>query len=161
QFAYRAPSLHVMIETFAAMVALIAAYLVYLRYRHSQNASDLLLLSALAFLAITKFIVPLSGGRMVQNTDRFAAWGALRGSVIAGVRVASGAFVPERRLRRPVFSAQVLFAVLFAVAFILALILMDLSNRLPLGLDPSTTSPSFPHFGASWAVIAMEVAGMV
>src|SRR5262249_53899491 len=161
QFAYRAPSLHVMIETFAAMVALIAGYLVYLRYRHSQSASDLLLLAALAFLAVTKFIVPLSAGRTVQNTDRFAAWAALLASVIAGVLLAAASLVPERRLRRPVFSAQVLFAVLFAVAFILALILMDLSNRLPLGLDPSTTSPSFPHFGASHAVIAIEVAGMV
>jgi signal transduction histidine kinase len=143
------------------MVALIAAYLVWGRFRHSQSASDLLLLAALAFLAITKFIVPLSAGRVVQNTDRFAAWAALTASVIAGILLAAAAFVPERRLRRPGLSAQVLFAVLFAIAFILALILMDLSNRLPLGLNPSTTSPTFPHFGASPSVILMEVAGMV
>jgi signal transduction histidine kinase len=161
QFAYRAPSLHVMIETFAAMVALIAAYLVWGRFRHSQSGSDLLLLAALAFLAITKFVVPLSAGRIVQNADRFAAWAALTASVIGAILLAAAAFVPERRLRRPVLSAQVLFAVLFAIAFILALVLADLSNRLPLGLDPSTTSPTFPHFGASPAVIAMEVAGML
>ena len=39
QFAYHAPSFHVMIETVAAMAALIAAYLVYGRFRHSRNAS--------------------------------------------------------------------------------------------------------------------------
>ena len=41
QFAYHAPSFHVMIETVAAMAALIAAYLVYGRFRHGRNASDL------------------------------------------------------------------------------------------------------------------------
>src|SRR5205814_3811540 len=56
QFAYHAPSFHVMIETVAAMAALIAAYLVYGRFRHSRNASDLLLLAALAFLSVTKFV---------------------------------------------------------------------------------------------------------
>ena len=161
QFAYRAPSLHVMIETLAAMAALIAAYLVYGRFRHSHNASDLLLLAALVFLSVTKFIVPLSAGRVVQNADRFAAWAALTSSVLGAALLAASALVPERMLRRPVVSAQVLFAGLFALACVLALVLADLSNRLPLGLDPSKVNASFPHFGTAPAVIAMEVSGMV
>ena len=138
-----------MIETVAAMAALIAAYLVYGRFRHSRNASDLLLLAALAFLSVTKFVVPVASGRVVENTDRFAAWAALVSSVIGAALLAASALVRERRLRRPVLAAQVLFAGLFAVAFMLALILMDLSDRLPLGLNPSTADASFPHFGAS------------
>ena len=161
QFAYHAPSFHVMIETVAAMAALIAAYLVYGRFRHSRNASDLLLLAALAFLSVTKFVVPVASGRVVENTDRFAAWAALVSSVIGAALLAASALVRERRLRRPVLAAQVLFAGLFAVAFMLALILMDLSDRLPLGLNPSTADASFPHFGASSALIAMEIAGML
>jgi signal transduction histidine kinase len=160
-FAYHAPSLHVMIETFAAMAALIAAYLVWGRFRHSDSLSDLLLLAALAFLTVTKFVVPIASGRAVQNADRFAAWAALFSSVIGAMLLAAAAFVPDRRLRRPVVAAQVLFAALFAVAFITALILMDLSNRLPLGLNPATANAHFPHFGASHAVISMEVAGML
>src|SRR6266849_1495149 len=105
QFAYRAASLHVMIETTAAMAALIAAYLVYGRYNHSHAASDLLLLAALAFLSVTKFVV--------------------------------------------------------AIALVLAIILADISDRLPLGLDPSTADARFPHFAASPALIMMEVAGML
>jgi signal transduction histidine kinase len=161
QFAYRTPSLHVMIETIAAMTALIAAYLVYGRYSHSHSASDLLLLAALVFLSITKFVVPLASGRVLQNADRFAAWAALTASVIGAILLAASAFVPERTLRRPAMTAQVLFAALFAVALILSLILMALSDRLPLGLDPRVVDARFPHFGSSPALIAMEVAGMV
>jgi signal transduction histidine kinase len=150
-----------MVETVAAMAALIAAYLVYGRFTHSHSASDLLLLAALAFLSITKFVVPLSSGRVLQNADRFAAWAALTASVIGAAVLAASAFAPERTLRRAGATAQVVFAGLFAVAFILALILMDLSDRLPLGLDPRTVNASFPHFGSSPALIAMEVAGMV
>src|SRR5262249_17644777 len=160
-FAYHAPSLHVMIETFAALVALIAAYLVWGRFRHSENLSDLLLLAALAFLTVTKFVVPMASGHVVQNADRFAAWAALVSSVIGAALLAAAAFVPDRRLRRPVLAAQVLFAALFAVAFSLALILMGLSYRLPLGLNPATTNAHFPHFGASHWVITMDVAGML
>jgi signal transduction histidine kinase len=161
QFAYRAPSLHVMIETTAAMAALIAAYLVYGRFRHSHSAGDLLLLGALAFLSVTKFVVPIVSGHAVMNSDRFAAWAALTASVIGAGLFAASALVPERRLRRPVFSAQLFFAGLFALAFVLAMILADLSNRLPLGLDPSMADARFPHFGASPALILMEVAGML
>ena len=160
QFAYRAPNLHVMIETVAAMAALIAAYLVYGRFNHSRSASDLLLLAALVFLSVTKFVVPIAGRHILQNTDRFAAWAALTSSVIGAALLAASALVPERTLRRPIVAAQVLFAGLFALAFVLALILADLSDRLPLGLDPSTADSRFPHFGASPALISMEIAGM-
>ena len=43
----------------------------------------------------------------------------------------------------------------------LAIILADISDRLPLGLDPSTADARFPHFAASPALILMEVAGML
>ncbi|TML19458.1 MAG: sensor histidine kinase [Actinobacteria bacterium] len=161
QFAYRAPSLHVMIETTAAMAALIAAYLVYGRFSHSRSTSDLLLLAALAFLSVTKFVVPIASGHLVQNSERFAAWAALTASVLGSALFAASALVPARPLRRPVVSAQVLFGALFAVAFVLAIILADISNRLPLGLDPSTADARFPHFAASPALILMEVAGML
>src|SRR6266566_9742695 len=115
QFAYRAANLHVMIETTAAMAALIAAYLVYGRFRHSSNASDLLLLAALVFLSVTKFVVPFVSGRIVPNSERFAAWATLTASVLGAVLFAASALIPERRLRRPVFSAQALFAALFAL----------------------------------------------
>src|SRR6058998_2654053 len=105
QFAYYAPSFHVMIETTAAMAALIAAYLVYGRFRHSHTASDLLLLAALAFLSLTKFVEPIVSGHIVQNSERFAAWAALTASVLGAALFAASALVPERPLRRPVFAA--------------------------------------------------------
>src|SRR5205823_6259342 len=119
------------------------------------------LLAALAFLSVTKLIVPIVSGHVVQNSERFAAWAALTSSVIGAALLAASALVPARQLRRPLFSAQVLFAGLFTVAFVLAVILADVSDRLPLGLAPSTVDARYPHFGASPALILMETAGML
>lgn len=50
-FAYRSPSLHVAVETAAALISLLAAQLTYGRFRRSLDRRDLLLMSALVLLA--------------------------------------------------------------------------------------------------------------
>jgi len=160
-FAYRAPTLHVMIETTAAMAALIAAYLVYGRFIHSRSASDLLLLAALVFLSVTKFVVPVASGPLVQNSERFAAWATLTASVLGSGLLALSAFAPERALRRPALTSRLVSVALFTLAFVLAMVLAAVSDRLPLGLDPARVNAHLPHFATTPALIVMEVAAML
>ena len=52
RFAYRAPALHVVLETASAVVALLVAFLVHGRFRQSARAQDLLLALGLLVVAV-------------------------------------------------------------------------------------------------------------
>ena len=52
RFAYRAPTLHIVLETANALIALLVAYLVYGRFRQSRRLQELLLVLGLSTVAI-------------------------------------------------------------------------------------------------------------
>src|SRR5712691_6706271 len=101
KFAYRSESSHIMLETAAAMIAVIAAVLVYGRFRHGAAMSDLLLLVALCFFSVPKFVVPYIAGAVATSPGPFTAWSMLIASLIGASLFAVAAFVSERRLRSP------------------------------------------------------------
>jgi len=87
-----------------------ASYLVFLRYRRSGLVSDLLLTSALAFLAATNLL--------------FLAIPA--------------AFATPRPLKRPTASAAFVGLVLLATLVLVSVIVFVFEDRLALGIDPAT-----------------------
>jgi hypothetical protein len=52
RFAYRAPALHVALETANALVALLVGFLIYGRFRQSRRMRELLLVLALSIAAV-------------------------------------------------------------------------------------------------------------
>src|SRR4051812_43749815 len=97
QFAYRAPALHVSLETANALIALLVAYLVYGRYRSSRRLQDLLLTMSLctvagANLLLTALPTALSFGQGGHATDR----GATVIRLLAIVMLTAAAVVPRR-----------------------------------------------------------------
>src|SRR5690348_9407820 len=99
KFAYRTAGSHTMLETATAMIALIAALLVYGRFKNSGSLSDLLLLVALAFFSAPKFIVPFVEHSIAAAPERFSAWTMLLASVIGSALLAAAGFVREQRYR--------------------------------------------------------------
>jgi signal transduction histidine kinase len=160
KFAYRSGSSHIMLETATAMIAVIAAVLVYGRFRHGGSMSDLLLLVALCFFAAPKFIVPYVAGAISGSPSRFVAWSMLVASIIGAALFTLAAFLPERRLSRPGASAGLVAAAAIAGAVAVAYVLALLSTHLPLGLDPSVSNARYPQFAAP-AIIGFELAGLV
>ena len=119
RFAYRAPALHVSLETANALIALLVAYLVYGRFRNSRRLQDLLLSMALctvaaANLLLTALPTALTFGQGIDPTDRGATAIRLLGTFVltAAAVVPRRTCVRDRRTVAAVASLAVLGVVL-------------------------------------------------
>ncbi len=122
QFAYRAPGLHLVLETAEGCVALAVAYLVAGRFREHRRWQELLLTLGLGVLAFTNLLlsaVPLA--LALPQDEELSRWAPLAVRLVGTMLVAasavtpSSAVVPSGRTRRVVLAAVVTL-VLLAVA---------------------------------------------
>jgi hypothetical protein len=141
RFAYSAPSLHLFLETTAALVALLAAYLVFGRFRESGRLDDLVLAGGLGLISASGLLFSIFPGASEVATGRFPTWAALVGRLFGALFLACAAFAPATKLRKPRRSALVLFSLeallLAAIGFLVGLVAED----LPAGLDPTLSPP--------------------
>ena len=119
RFAYRAPGLHLVLETAEGCVALAVAYLVAGRFREHRRWQELLLTLGLSVLAFTNLLlsaVPLALA-LPQDED-LSRWAPLAVRLVGTVLVAasavtpSSAVVPPGGTRRVVLTALVTLALL-------------------------------------------------
>jgi signal transduction histidine kinase len=99
-FELRKPTLHSAIETTAAIIALIAAFLIAGRFERRRRLDDLMLAYALSLFAMTNFVfgvIPLVGGD--GSSSEFATSAASNGRVLATTVFAAAAFAPPRGVR--------------------------------------------------------------
>jgi len=100
-FAYRSPSLHVAVETAAALISLLAAQLIYGRFRRSLDRRDLLLTSALVLFAGSNLLFSAVPAMANAGPDSFSTWAPACSTVVAAALLAAGAFTAPRAVRRP------------------------------------------------------------
>jgi signal transduction histidine kinase len=139
EFAYRSVEVKVGIETTAAVVTLISAYLVYGRLTASELRSELLLFSGIAALSAASVgslvALTLSG----ETEEGTAFWVPLAMRLLAYATLAAAAILPERRLRQPAAARRkAAWAALAAVAAVASIAVA--SPELSTGIDP-TVSP--------------------
>ena len=99
-FTWHKPGLHVAIETAAAIIALIAAFLLAGHVERNWRLDDLILACALSLFAMTNFafgVVPLVVGPGLPT--RLETWAAFNGRLVATIAFAAAAFAPARRVR--------------------------------------------------------------
>src|SRR5919197_980569 len=81
RFAYRSPILHATIETSCGLIALLAAFLVFGRYRATERTDDLVLSTALGFLACANLVFSAMPWALLSTGSlRFSAWTSLIGT---------------------------------------------------------------------------------
>lgn len=99
---YRNISLHVAVETAAALIALLAAYLVFGRFQQKAHISDLALFCALAIFGVTNLFrtVPAAMSGTVE-TGGPAVWTPLISAALGGTIFALAAFAPHAPVTRP------------------------------------------------------------
>ncbi len=95
-FAYRSPSLHVAIETAAALISLLAAQLTYGRFRRSLDRRDLLLTAALILFAGSNLFFAAVPSMINVDRGSFATWAPATGGALAAALFAAGAFAAPR-----------------------------------------------------------------
>jgi signal transduction histidine kinase len=144
--AYENHSAHAAIETGAALVAWMASYLVFLRFRRSGLLNDLLLASALALLAATNlFFLAIPAAFASGSAEEAAMWAAVVGGALGAVTLAGAAFATPRPLKQPAASAAFAGFVLALTLVLVSVIVFVFEDRLALGIDPATAPD-----GSSW-----------
>jgi signal transduction histidine kinase len=121
---YRNVSVHVAVETAAALIALLAAYLVFGRFQQKAHISDLALFCALATFGLTNLLfrtVPAAMSASVESGG-FAVWTPLIGAALGASILALAAFAPDAPVTRPgryiVTSLVVVLVSLTAIAIL-------------------------------------------
>lgn len=134
--AYRSPTMHDAIETVAAVIGTVAAYLLFGRYRLSGQLSDLLLALSMLVLAIRSlFFSVLPAALTRDDVTRFSTWAALLSGLLAAVGFAAAAFSKsERPPRRTTLLVSVSF---LAAPIVIAAVMDALASQLPVAISPA------------------------
>jgi signal transduction histidine kinase len=162
-FAYQNPSLHLAVEMVAAFVGLVAAYLLYGRYRESQKLSDLALICALALFGAKNLAFEALPTAFAASQNDFLTWTPLLGGLLATTTFAVSAFLPERTLARAQRDAAVALLACVASLVVIAGAVAVARGYLPRGIDP-TLSPEAsnrPRVAGNSGVLVLQLVVMV
>jgi len=97
-FAYRAPALHVALETTAAITASAAALLLLGRFWRTGFLDELVLSAGLSLLAVSNFAFAALPAVFGLQSDRASVWSMLFTAVVAALLICVAALLPRRRL---------------------------------------------------------------
>ncbi len=137
RFSYRAPALHVALETAEAMIALVVAYLVGGRFRTNRRLQELLLVCGLAVLAAANLLLSALPAAVLLSPDQeLTRWAPLVARLLGALLVAGAALVPPEDVVAPGRARSVVVAVLAAV-LLLVVLALGLGDRLPPVIDPA------------------------
>lgn len=101
RFAYSNPSLHVAVETAGALISLLAAQLMYGRFRRSLDRGDLLLTAALVLFTGANLLFSAIPAMANLGPGLLDMWGSAVAAALAAALLAAGAFAAPRTVRRP------------------------------------------------------------
>ncbi len=104
------PPLYVAIETTAALAGLVAAYLVFFRFRRSARLDDLLLAVGLGILSACNLVYGALPAALEHFPERLDTWGLAAGHVLGASVIAFAAFAPASTLAQPKRAAWHLIA---------------------------------------------------
>src|SRR4051812_12654487 len=96
RFGYRAPALHVALETANALVALLVGLLVYGRFRQSRRVQELLLVLAMRTVAVANLdltAVPVAVA--IGRGEDFSRWAAVGIRLLGTILLTAAALVPR------------------------------------------------------------------
>lgn len=161
-FAYRSPSLHVAVETAAALISLLAAQLIYGRFRRSLDRRDLLLTAALVLFAGSNLFFSAIPAMANEGSSTFATWAPTFSSVLSAAGLAAGAFTAPTPVRRP--GAAVRRALLLCLISLGAIALFTALARgwLPeaIAADLSPEAATRPRIVGDPVVLGLQIVVM-
>lgn len=94
RFAYRAPELHVALETTAALTALVVGFLVYGRFRSSRSLQELLLALALTVAAVANLLLAMLPSALGIQGQEVRDWGLIGLRLLGTLLLTAAALTP-------------------------------------------------------------------
>jgi signal transduction histidine kinase len=157
-FAYRAPSLHVALETTAAIVASAAAFLFLGRFRRTGFLDELLLSAGLSLLAVSNLAFAALPAAFGLETNRGPVWATLFTGTFAALLICLGAILPRRRLGIGARWPLIVYCGTAALAFEGVLALVAFQGHLPRAVTSSVQAgASHPHLVANPTVQTLQL----
>jgi signal transduction histidine kinase len=158
--AYESKSLHIAVETAAALISLLAGQLILGRYSRSTQLADLLLGAALTVLAFGNLALSAIPAVLEQERGALGTWGALAARTISAILLALAAWAPARPIRHPARAARV--AALGGGSFVALVVLAigvaadALPSAVPAGLP--SQGPGSPTLDGNGVVLGLQAA---
>lgn len=158
-FAYSSASLHVAIETTAALVSLLTAQLVYGRFRRSLERSDLVLTAALVLFASVNLLFSTVPAIAYRDPGSFATWAPTLGGALATALFVAAAFTAPRPVHRPDLAVRRLAACCGAALLTIAIGTVLAEHGLPSAIEPSLSpdAASRPRVVGEPAVLGLQL----
>ena len=161
-FGYRSEHLHIGLETAAAVISGVAAFLLYGRYRTTRRADALALCLALILLTAANAGRAIAPGLSGATPDSSSVWPQLFLQFLAWLLLAVESFSSRRRIeRRDVGPIGLLVALCATLAIVLGALL--LAPHLATDLDPrlSPGASDLPRVVGSPGLLASQLAAML
>jgi signal transduction histidine kinase len=158
--AYESKSLHVAVETAAALISLLAGQLILGRYSRSTQLADLLLGAALTVLAFGNLALSAIPAVLEQERGALGTWGALALRTLSAVLLALAAWAPAWPIRHPARAARI--AALGGGSFVALVVLAIaaaadvLPSAAPAGLP--SQGPGRPTLDGNAVVLGLQLA---
>jgi len=134
---YFEPAAYVAVETTAALAGFTAAYLLFIRYRHSGRLDTLLIAVGLGILSLSNLFFGTLPVSFDNTRGALVIWGMVAGHVLGALVLVLAAFAPRRRVLRPTRTAWILSLYAFVALGMLAEALTGLSRIVPIDVGQS------------------------
>ncbi|MFC5730800.1 sensor histidine kinase [Nocardioides vastitatis] len=134
-FGFYNPSLHLVLDSVDGCVALLAAYLLYGRYRRTRGLRELLLAEGLFLLAVAGLGLPLLLGLFQSlRPETLEVWLPLTVRFVGAVLIAVAALAGPARVRRPERQRWIALTP-WALLALAAVVLWLQGDSLPVAVD--------------------------
>jgi signal transduction histidine kinase len=163
RFAYANASLHAAVEAVAAVIAIVAAQLIYGRFRQSLQVRDLLLTAALTVFAVANLFFSAIPAVVDHEPGPFATWAPACGRLLGTALMALAAVVPNRTLHRPMRDARELLAACLLLLGAIVATVAIVGDALPRAIPPdlSPESAGRPRIVGNPIVLGVELSVML
>jgi signal transduction histidine kinase len=158
-FAYRSIPLHVAVETTATMASLMAAQLVYGRFRGTLQLRDLVLFASMVMFAGSNLCFSAVPALLSANPGNFRSWAPIAGSLAAVALLAIAAFATDRTLRRPDVAVRLTLLACATGLAAIAVTVVLLGEALPQVVTPRPTGG--PRAAGNLLVVTVQLVSML
>jgi signal transduction histidine kinase len=139
-FAYRAPALHVALETTAAIACSAAAFLLFGRFSRTGFLDELILSAGLSLLALWNFAFATLPAVFDLQSSRVSVWSMLFTAVLAAFLICVAALLPRRRIAVGRRWPLVIYGSTVVLALAGSLPMVAFPRLLPHGLAASVST---------------------
>ena len=129
-FAYRRPPVHIALETAAALIALLAAFLVFGRVQRGARLDELVLACALGVLALSNLLFAAVPALIEDFPNDRSVWAAITGRTLGAMLLACSPFLPSRGLGDARRATRVAVAVTLGALVATAVANGDFSQKI-------------------------------